>query len=165
MKKLVCTSVIALISFLHAMFMKIGENDYTHEIRLFFLIIDLMGGGGNICQKFRWVSLCLQKHSDWMPCTSLKCVNTNFICYATQLPGGGAFFFLIQNMIYFWGGRSTLANYCKHFSKSICTEFISPLGYFSLKGLWQYSVPIKICKTKEIWLHWANWWNRHNTMW
>ncbi len=38
-----------------------------------------------------------------MPCTDLKCLNTNFICYATQLPGGGEALFLIQNLIYFLG--------------------------------------------------------------
>ncbi len=29
-----------------------------------------------------------------MSCTGLKCLNTIFICYATQLPGGGALFLI-----------------------------------------------------------------------
>ncbi len=60
------------------------------------------GGGTNTCQKFCWVSLCLQKHSDWMSCTGLKCLNTNFICYATQLVGGGGFFFNSEFDLFFW---------------------------------------------------------------
>ncbi len=42
--------------------------------------------------------------------------------------------FLIQNLIFFWGGgglhSATLTNYYNHFPKSICREFISPEGYF-----------------------------------
>ncbi len=66
-----------------------------------------MGGGNKYLSKFWWVTLC----------------NANLICYDTQLPEWGRlfrFFFL----------RSTLTNYCKHFPKSICGEFISPVGYF-----------------------------------
>ncbi len=65
-------------------------SDRKHIIQRIF---HLMEGGTNICQKFWWVSLCLQKHSDGMPCTGLKCLNANFISYATQLPGGGGHFF------------------------------------------------------------------------
>ncbi len=70
-----------------------------------------------------------------MPCTGLKCLNANFICCATQLlgglRGGGG---LIQNLIFFWDDlhSATLTNYCKHFPKSICREFISPTGLFFL---------------------------------
>ncbi len=35
-----------------------------------------------------------------MPSTGMNCLNANFISYASQLPGGGAFFF-IQNLIFF----------------------------------------------------------------
>ncbi len=56
------------------------------------------GGGTNICQKFWWVSLCLQKHSDWMPSTGMNCLNANFITYATQLEGHFSF---MQNLIFF----------------------------------------------------------------
>ncbi len=80
--------------------------------------------GYKYCQMFCWVSLCLQKHRH----TCLKCVNANFICYATQLPGRGHFFKFRIWFIYFW--RSTLTNYCKHFPKSICREFISPVAIF-----------------------------------
>ncbi len=58
-----------LISLLHAIFMKIGENDSTCEVQ-----------------------------------------NSIFL------------------FILFWW--STLTNYWKHFSQSICREFISPVGYF-----------------------------------
>ncbi len=39
-----------------------------------------------------------------MPCTGLKCLNTNFICYATQLPprGGGGIIF--NSEFDFFGG-------------------------------------------------------------
>ncbi len=81
-------------------------------MEVLFFLIDLMGRGGgtNICQTFCWVSLC----------------NANLICYGTQMPGGTGFFFI---QIFFFL-RSTLKNYCKHFPKSICREFISPVGYF-----------------------------------
>ncbi len=62
-----------------------------------------MGGGGrNICQTFCWVSLCLQKHSDLMHCTGLKCLNAYFICYATQLLGiGGGHYFYSKFDLFF----------------------------------------------------------------
>ncbi len=41
-----------------------------------------------------------------------------------RIPSATCYF--IQNC--FW--RSTLTNYCKHFPKIICREFISPGGYF-----------------------------------
>ncbi len=86
----------------------------------------LWGGGTNICQKFWWVSLCLEKHSDGMPCTDVKCLNAKFISYSTQLPSDRIFFY--SNIFFFW--RSTFTHFCKHFPKSICREFISPVGYF-----------------------------------
>ncbi len=66
-------------------------------------IFHLRGGGTNICQKFWWDSLCLQKHSDGMPRTGMNCLNANFISYATQILGwrGGGHFLLIQNLIFF----------------------------------------------------------------
>ncbi len=53
-----------------------------------------------------------------MPHTGRKCLNANFIYCATYL-------------FRFFLGRSTLTNYCKHFPKSICREFISPVGYLN----------------------------------
>ncbi len=86
---------------------------------IYFLLM-LWRGGEQI-----FVKCFLQKGSDWMPHTGLKCLNANFIYYATHRPGGH--FLFIQNL-FFW--RSTLTNYCKHFPKNICREFISPVGYF-----------------------------------
>ncbi len=101
LKKRVCSSIVVLISFLHATFMKIRENDSTHEIQFFYFdFIDRMGlGGGN-----KYLSnVFLQKHRYWIPCTGLKCLNVSFICYATHLPeeGGGLLFLFTIRFIYF----------------------------------------------------------------
>ncbi len=40
--------------------------------------------------------------------------------------------------------QSTLTNYCNHFPKSICREFISPVGYFYLEVLKGY-----VCRLKS----------------
>ncbi len=59
-----------------------------------FLIIDVMErGGGQI-----FVKGFLQIDSDWIPHTSLKCLNADFIYYAIHLlgRGGGAFFYLFR---------------------------------------------------------------------
>ncbi len=71
--------------------MKIGENDYAHEIR--FLkkkIIELMGGGGGGEQIFvksfaALVSVYKNTH------IGLKCLNANFVM-PHNCRGGGAFF-------------------------------------------------------------------------
>ncbi len=48
---------------------------------LYFFIV-VMEGGANICQEF-------STKGHWMPHTGLKCLNANFIYYATHLPGRG----------------------------------------------------------------------------
>ncbi len=49
--------------------------------------------------------------------------------YTTAWVGFFVFFLYIFRFVFL---RSTLTNYCKHFTKSICREFISPVGYFYL---------------------------------
>ncbi len=43
------------------------------------------------------------------------------------------FFFYLFRIRFFFFWWSTLTNYCKHFPKSICREFISPVGYFFIQ--------------------------------
>ncbi len=66
-----------------------------------------------------------------MPHTGLKYLNANFICCATELlgKGGDIFFYLFRIWLHFFCCLSTLTNYCKHFPKNICREFISQVGY------------------------------------
>ncbi len=76
-----------VISFLHATFMKIGENDSAHQLSKFnFLIffIDVMEGEGN-----KYLSTVFYKKTDSMPHTGLKCLN-----------GGGGHFLFIQNFLF-----------------------------------------------------------------
>ncbi len=47
-------------------------------------------GGG---EEQIFVKRFLQKDSDWMPHTGLKCLNANFIYYVTHLLGRGEFLF------------------------------------------------------------------------
>ncbi len=101
-----------LMSFPHATFMKI-ENDSVHEIR-FKKNIDFMGGG--------LVSVYKNTH------TGLKCLNANYVMPHSCRGGGDHFLKFRIRFFFLW--RSSLTNYCKHFPKSICREFISPVGYF-----------------------------------
>ncbi len=82
----------------------------------------------------------------------LKCLNANFFIMLKKW-GGGIFFH--SEFEFFL--RSSLTNYCKHFPKSICREFISPVGYFFhfIKTLFSSS---KSCSIQEylitiIWTH------------
>ncbi len=56
-----------------------------------------MEGGRN-----KYLSKVFYKKTDWMPHTGLKCLNANFIYYATHLPGRGGreHFLFIQNFIF-----------------------------------------------------------------
>ncbi len=50
---------------------------------------------------------------------------------ALKVNNAHGYYIISWSFIYsecFWG-RSTLTNYCKHFPKSICREFISPVSY------------------------------------
>ncbi len=93
-----------------------------------FFIVD-MGGGGQIFVKSFDGLVCVYKnHSDWIPSTGMNCLNANFISYASQLPGGGAFF--IYSEFDFFCDDLHLQIIASISPKSICREFISPVGYF-----------------------------------
>ncbi len=86
---------------------------------IFWFLILGGEGGTNICQQFSWVNFCLQKHT----LTRLKCLNANFIFYATQLSGSFRirFFFFFDNL--------HLQIMACISPQNICREFISPVGY------------------------------------
>ncbi len=64
----------------------------------------------------------------------LVCVMLIWFVMTHNCLGGG--FFFIQ---FFFFLQSTLTNYCKHFPKSICREFISPEGYIFHQLLYEIS--------------------------
>ncbi len=71
----------------------VDNSSAKWSILIFFIFAVMEGGGEQI-----FVKCFLQKDSDWMPHTGLKCLNANFIYYATHLPGrgGGGHFLFIQ---------------------------------------------------------------------
>ncbi len=64
-----------------------------------------------------------------MPHIGMNCLNANSISYATQLLGWGGDFLLIQNLNFFCDDLH-LQIIASISPKSICREFISPVGYF-----------------------------------
>ncbi len=64
-----------------------------------------------------------------MPHTGLNCLNANFIYYATHLRGRGGGAFIIYSEFFLDDLHLQIIAIIS-LPKSICREFISPVGYF-----------------------------------
>ncbi len=131
-----------LISFLHATFMKIGENYSAHEIRFkkpnkYSSYV----GGGHIFVKRLAVLVSVYKNTH----TGLKCLNANVVMLHNCRGGRGIFFIFFYffdhlhlQIIASISPKTSVENSSAqwaifYFSNTVCTTHC----YFSWKNVWR----------------------------